>query len=74
MSAHRATLDYVSRPVEACSAGGGQWGRCEQNRFAEEQGLLGLRWLDLQETLNARVRESAAQKRLYIYTHIYLFI
>lgn len=56
MSAHQATLDYVSQPLETCSTEVGQRRRYEHKQFAEEQGRLNHQWLSLQEMLNSQVR------------------
>ncbi|XP_068574256.1 nesprin-2-like isoform X2 [Cebidichthys violaceus] len=63
MSAHQATLDYVSQPLLACSTEDGQRRRREHNQFAERQGQLSRQWLSLQETLNSQLQEVEQELR-----------
>lgn len=56
MISHQATLDFVDQPSDGCSTEDGHARRCEENRFAEEQGGLSRRWFRLQATLQCRVR------------------
>ncbi|KAK9534167.1 hypothetical protein VZT92_009231 [Zoarces viviparus] len=63
MSAHQATLDYVSQPLQTCSTEDGQRRRREHNQFAEEQGQLSHQWLSLQETLNSQLRQVEQELR-----------
>lgn len=56
MSARQATLDFVNQQLLTCSTEESQWGRYEDNQFAEEQGCLNHQWLSLQETLNSQVQ------------------
>uniref|UniRef100_A0AAQ4PDU7 Uncharacterized protein n=1 Tax=Gasterosteus aculeatus aculeatus TaxID=481459 RepID=A0AAQ4PDU7_GASAC len=63
MTAHRATLDYLSRPLHTCGTEDGQRGRQEHNQFAEEQGRLNHRWLRLLETLDCQLDEVQQEMR-----------
>ncbi|KAM6917369.1 nesprin-2-like [Lycodopsis pacificus] len=63
MSAHQATLDYVSQPLQTCSTEDGQRRRREHNLFAEEQGQLSQQWLRLQETLNSQLQQVEQELR-----------
>ncbi|XP_042356665.1 nesprin-2-like [Plectropomus leopardus] len=57
MSAHQATLDFASQPLETCSTEDGHRRRYEHKQFAEEQGRLNHQWLSLQEALNSEIQE-----------------
>ncbi|KAJ4938827.1 hypothetical protein JOQ06_028293 [Pogonophryne albipinna] len=63
MSAHHATLDFVSQPLQSCSSDEGQRGRYEHNLFAEEQGRLNHQWLSLQGTLQSQIQKVEQELR-----------
>ncbi|XP_032382889.1 nesprin-2 isoform X2 [Etheostoma spectabile] len=63
MSAHQATLDYVSQPLQTCSTEEGQRRRHEHMQCAEEQGRLLHQWLSLQQTLNSQMQEVEQELR-----------
>ncbi|KAI4804316.1 hypothetical protein KUCAC02_025947, partial [Chaenocephalus aceratus] len=63
MSAHHATLDFVSQPLQSCSYDEGQRGRYEHNLFAEEQGRLNHQWLSLQGTLQSQIQKVEQELR-----------
>lgn len=56
MSAHWATLEYATQPLQACSTEQGPAERSAHKRFAEDQGCLSHQWLSLQEKLRSQVR------------------
>ncbi|XP_033981425.1 nesprin-2-like isoform X2 [Trematomus bernacchii] len=63
MSAHNATLDFVSQLRQTCSSDEGQRGRYEHNLFAEEQGRLNHQWLSLQGTLQSQIQKVEQELR-----------
>ncbi|XP_063764618.1 nesprin-2-like isoform X1 [Eleginops maclovinus] len=63
ISAHQATLDFVSQPLQTCSSEEGQKGRYEHSQFAEEQGRLNHQWLSLQEALQSQIQKVEQELR-----------
>ncbi|XP_028420864.1 nesprin-2 isoform X2 [Perca flavescens] len=63
MSAHQATLDYVSQPLQTCSTEEGQRRRYEHMHCAEDQGRFQHQWLSLQQTLNSQMQEVEQELR-----------
>ncbi|MED6238505.1 hypothetical protein ATANTOWER_023432 [Ataeniobius toweri] len=56
-SAHQATLDSFSEPLQRCSPDNDQMGRYENNQDAEQQGCLNHELLSLQDNLHVLIHE-----------------